>query len=804
MRTALTSSGLENFPATVLPIREPVPLSTLLHCPIRGPLNVSALAKDNLTATEEARRIDFLKFLLDRDYPDSHIAVETVIITSLGESGRNKLRCDVIVYDVPAYEIQYLPISERIKQALLVAEVKRDSNKREAAWRFQLEPAMRLLPGMRVMGAYWDDVNRLLFVKEIVKEELKICQDTLSNLPRWGDPYRRKLLAHHDLIPNQNLVSVLYGIADTMRSHSINDDHTRFKETVKLILARLCDEREAAASESRPLALQIYPDGDAGFLARVTEIYNVARRRYSRAKTLYGQGPVTELPEQALREIVRKIQGIDFRAASNETMQQVFMSFVPAVFKKPLGQYFTPINLIKTMVQMVRIGILDKIADPAMGTADFLTAAAENRALAGDTDILQRIYGMDKDPQAFDLAIINMILNKDGQSNLSCEDSIQHDGRLSEELGVVLCNPPFGVRTIETRQSVLRRYDLGHEWNKNIETGEWEKDNERILSQQQLGILFIERCIKLLADKGRLAIILPEGYLSTPSYGYIRYWLTQQLRIVALIELPRRIFLKSDVDLRSNILVGQKLSGATLASARESNYPIYADMVRKVGFRLGKGYRPIFVRDRDTGIEIRDERNELTPDTDLRRINAGFDTFTEQTRWERGRGRQPAPEGWSGATIQDVLNHPNLDLKPRRLMPRALANMRAIRAQRHIKLSEIADLVTETTDILSRDPSALWRLVAGEDIRAVEGIVLPSHPRRAWQVADLKQRNLYQLQRGDIVIGLVRPERRNIGLLLDSGNDIVGAPDGIGVIRIKPESLTKNRRGCTRLSQQCY
>jgi type I restriction enzyme M protein len=180
MRTTLTSPIPEHLPATVLPIREPVPLSTLLHCPIRGPLNVSALAKDNLTATEEARRIDFLKFLLDRDYPESHIAVETVIVTSLGESGRNKLRCDVIVYDVPAHEIQHLPISERIKQALLVAEIKRDSNKREAAWRFQLEPAMRLLPGMRVMGAYWDDVNRLLFVKEIVKEKLKICQDTLS------------------------------------------------------------------------------------------------------------------------------------------------------------------------------------------------------------------------------------------------------------------------------------------------------------------------------------------------------------------------------------------------------------------------------------------------------------------------------------------------------------------------------------------------------------------------------------------------------------------------------------------------
>jgi type I restriction enzyme M protein len=210
----------------VLPIREPPPLSTLLHCPIRGPLNVSALAKDGLTATEEARRIDFIKFLLDRDYPETHIAIETVILTKLGESGRNKLRCDVIVYDALVSEIEHLPLPERIKQALLVAEIKRESNKREEAWKYQLEPAMRLLPGMKVTGAYWDDVNRLLFVKELVQDHLKIRQDTLSNLPKWGEPYKRKLLVYHDLIPNSNLVGVLFSIANVMRSHGINDEHT--------------------------------------------------------------------------------------------------------------------------------------------------------------------------------------------------------------------------------------------------------------------------------------------------------------------------------------------------------------------------------------------------------------------------------------------------------------------------------------------------------------------------------------------------------------------------------------------------
>lgn len=102
----------------------------LLHCPLRGQLSVTALAKDGLTVTEEARRIDFINFLLKRKYPPENIAVETVILKKLGESGRNKLRCDVIVYDLPVTHTKSIPLEDRLNHALLVAEIKRESDKK--------------------------------------------------------------------------------------------------------------------------------------------------------------------------------------------------------------------------------------------------------------------------------------------------------------------------------------------------------------------------------------------------------------------------------------------------------------------------------------------------------------------------------------------------------------------------------------------------------------------------------------------------------------------------------------------------
>ena len=125
----------------------------LLVCPVRGALGVSALAKDGLTSTEEARRVDLLNFLVEeRNYPIENIRVEVVTVKHLGEKGRNTLRADVIVYDSPWTIIANKEGKEQLRQAILIAEVKRDSTKMKKGIAYQLEPALRLLPRLDTIG----------------------------------------------------------------------------------------------------------------------------------------------------------------------------------------------------------------------------------------------------------------------------------------------------------------------------------------------------------------------------------------------------------------------------------------------------------------------------------------------------------------------------------------------------------------------------------------------------------------------------------------------------------------------------
>ncbi len=753
--------------------REGEAVSVLLHCPIRGPLAAQSLAKDGLTPTEEARRIDFLHFLLDeRDYPASHIAVETVVLRGLGASGRNSLRADVIMYDAPVDTYAKLPLATRLQHVLLVAEIKREASSKTKGVARQLEPALLVMPNVRTLGVYWDDQNRDLYIKTLVDtptQHIEIRTDTVANLPTWGLDYRAKPITVDNLTQPANLVTALFDLANIMRSHGVNDQTLRYRETVKLLLARYVDERQARARKDKVLKLQVYPGPDAGFMDRVRAVYADSANRYSHAHTLFTPISESELSERVLRSLVASIQGFDLSSASNETMQQVFMSFVPAVFKKALSQYFTPISLIETVVAMVEIGPTDKVADPAMGTGDFLTAAMAARPL--DADITQRVFGIDQDDKAYDLAVVNMILNRDGQSGLVCEDSVRHASRWANEMDVVLCNPPFGARTVETDPAVLAQYDLGHVWRKN-DNGKWTRTGD-VLPYQQLGILFIERCWKMLRDGGRLGIIWPEGYLSTAAYGYVRQWVLDHLQIVALVELPRRIFTKSDADLRSNVLIARKVANVSSAG----DYPIFASLVRKVGHKLGGDFSPTPVKDPETGLVIRDDQNRVVLDSDFTR------TLTEFMKFKQAKSR-----AWVGARVSEITTRPDLDMKPRRLVSRALDIMRTVRAGEHVRLGDIAEVVEDTIDLNSDVGSSEWRRpVEGANIRAVEGIVSAQSPERCWSIAERKSRKVYALRRGDIIVGLVRPERRNVGVLLERGHDIVGVRDALAVVRVKPE-----------------
>ena len=96
---------------------------------------------------------------------------------------------------------------------------------------------------------------------------------------------------------------------------------------------------------------------------------------------------------------------------------------------------------------------------------------------------------------------------------------------------------------------------MAYKWTKT-KTGEWEKG--KIKEKESPQVLFIERDVQLLADYGRMAIVLPDGVFGNDTFGYIRHWLKEQGRILAIIDIPVETF-QPNTATKTSILVFQKL-----------------------------------------------------------------------------------------------------------------------------------------------------------------------------------------------------------------------------------------------------
>jgi type I restriction enzyme M protein len=66
--------------------------------------------------------------------------------------------------------------------------------------------------------------------------------------------------------------------------------------------------------------------------------------------------------------------------------------------------------------------------------------------------------------------------------------------------------------------------------------------SKSVYEEREIGILFLERCYDLLADGGRLGIILPETYMFSPSYAWLRFWLKGRLELKGMLNIAMEAF----------------------------------------------------------------------------------------------------------------------------------------------------------------------------------------------------------------------------------------------------------------------
>jgi len=201
---------------------------------------------------------------------------------------------------------------------------------------------------------------------------------------------------------------------------------------------------------------------------------------------------------------------------------------------KEFAQYFTPRHIVDRMIQVIDPDIGETIYDPACGTGGFIVRAfvhvcakIERRRNAAERERLIRqlkekhLFGVEHSPLVFKLALMNMVLHKDGSSLLQNDDSLSnkaqdvHKGKYD----IILANPPFGP----TKQERMAQFEY------HIKLYE---------------ALFIQHMMNALRPGGRAAVVLKEGLLfdSKRALRSICRKLVEQFEVLAVLSLPNGVF----------------------------------------------------------------------------------------------------------------------------------------------------------------------------------------------------------------------------------------------------------------------
>jgi type I restriction enzyme M protein len=387
---------------------------------------------------------------------------------------------------------------------------------------------------------------------------------------------KEKIYKKKDLKGVSNLKEVFQRIDSHLYAKLKNTDtdtRTRSKEIINLLLCKLVDEIYKKGEDIVDFQIKM-DDTPIKVFNRIQELFKIEVKQ--KFKDIVDNHVTISLNPELVYLIVGELQHISLIHSSKDIFKDAFEIFVSKILKDEGGQFFTPINIIEFMVKYLNPEVGSEILDPACGHGGFLLEVKDlwwekfEKKFAQIAKIeeekkraISHLYGIDKDSFLVKICKLYLDILSGGSSNIYCENSLnpgtfESDAKLNIKnngFDYIFTNPPFGAKIPIDDKEMLKNYQLGFKWK--LKDEEWIRSN-KIRKQQPPQILFIERCIQLLKDGGKLGIVLPEGLFGNPSDRYIWEYLKQQGRILGIISLDQNAFQPFTCN-KTSILFFQKL-----------------------------------------------------------------------------------------------------------------------------------------------------------------------------------------------------------------------------------------------------
>lgn len=505
----------------------------------------------------------------------------------------------------------------------------------------------------------WFNGNNIAYI-EVVRNRDKFEFKDVLRIPKCGETTIH-LPEKKDLKPALELKSIFETCHNYIYANEGLLKEKVFNEVLKLIFIKMVDEKRSSAKCEFGITSEEEEEIKEGkpsvFTERIIKLFEEVKSRYS---DVFEQNERINLKPITLAFVVSQLQEYSLIETKADVKGTAFQTFVYAHQRGERGEFFTPHPIVELAVEMLDPKDNEKFIDPACGSGGFLVAGMNyvkekfikerpdekskvNETLKEYTH--SHISGIDINPDLSKVAKMHMILYDDGHTGIFSANSLSSFEELMDlaskarvplsltpspnAFDVLMTNPPFGSKGKVTDKKILKQFELGYKWKQDKTTGKWIKTDE-LQNGQVPDILFIERCLQLLKNGGRMAIVLPDGNLNNSSLGYVRQFIQQNARILAVVSMPVGTFMQAGVNPKTSVLFLQKLNEEKLNELKKANYPIFMAVVEKIGYDLNSKTPKVMYKKDEKGEVLKDKNGEPILDTDIPAIIESFNMFKKR------------------------------------------------------------------------------------------------------------------------------------------------------------------------------
>jgi type I restriction enzyme M protein len=540
------------------------------------------------------------------------------------------------------------------------------------------------------------------------------------------------------LSKEDNLLKKFEEIHDYIYANDGLSPQQTLEEFVKILFIKIFDENEKLNQFSISGGEWTELKSGRTNLSITDRISNLFEQTKQAYKDIFDTDDRIRVSPIALGFTINKLQGISLLNSSQDAKGLAFQKFLSHHEKDGRGQFFTPEPVIDFCVEMMQPKPNETIIDPACGSGGFLMSALKylqknNTDLNTKKIVSKNLFGLDINKSIARIAKMKLLLEANGKTNVLCTNSLEDLDSLkltlshTEGFDLILANPPFGAKITNT--TTLSKFDLGYKWSSY--NNEFHK-TKSVYPNQNAEILFIERCLQLLKEGGRMAIVLPNGNFENPSLDYLRYYIKLKAKILAIVNLPQETFIPFGTGVKTSLLFLEKETPNAI-----KQYPIFFGRVRKLGYQGNKNGTPLYQKDQ-YGQTIKDKLGQPILDEDFSVIVEAYKAFQKGKQIEKENSFSINYNELNGRFDYDFYSPEN------RKMFSDLDNGKTVR------LGDICDIIKIKSKKL-KDQNLNVEYVELSDINTHSYEIINS---TSYQVHELPSRASYEIQEGDIITAI--------------------------------------------------